>query len=171
MKRFILLLLTALFILGGCGNSSNQTAGTGDYTLTKTSGTDETNNDIIIIDKDGIKITYTGIELIQYLQDQPEAYMLVVKLNIENNSTYNITVLPMDSSVNGVMKLATSGIPLTASSGNKAITQFQFAKLDGTGIDSVNDVGKVENIEFTLSILNDADSSEILNTGAIKIIP
>lgn len=125
----------------------------------------------VIFDSDNIKITYTGMELTQYLENQPEAYMLTVSLTIENSSGYDITVYPVDASVNDVMKTATSGIPLDVLSGKKSITGFFFANLEGTGIDSVDDMADVKTIEFSLSIVDTDTYGEIVNSGSITITP
>lgn len=131
----------------------------------------EQSENTVILDKDSVKITYTGMKLTQYLPGQADAYMLTVGLTVENDSDADILVLPMDSSINGVMKMAVSGLPMTVLAGKKSLTGFSFTNLDGTGINSADDIGEVESVEFKLSVLNNSNSSEILKSDTITVTP
>lgn len=162
-KSLSLLAVTILFLLSACGTSAS-------ITEEPISPSPET-NDTVVADSDGIKITYTGIEMTQYLPNQPEAYMLSVELMIDNASDVDIVVYPEDASVNGVTKVAVSGMPLTALSGKKAVASFSFTDFEGTDIGSVDDINKVKEIDFRLSVKNNDSFDEIFKTDAISINP
>ena len=169
MKRLRFLPLAAILLLfAGCGVETGPTDSTSQTDETMTT---KASKEIILVDRDGIKITYTGINLQNYLEGQPEAIMLSVALTVENSSEHNITVLPKDSSVNGVMKLAASGIPLDVLSGKKRISTFFFTNLEGTGITSADQLDKVEEIEFRLSVVKTENLEELFTTDLIKINP
>lgn len=156
---FILIIAVAS---GGSGES---------VTAANVSPKSENVKSAVILDEDGIKITYTGMKLSQYLPGQADAYMLTVGLTVENNSGADILVLPMESSVNGVMKMAVSGLPMTVLTGKKSLTGFSFTNLEGTGINSKDDIDKVDSVEFKLSVLNNSNSSEILKSDTITVTP
>ena len=162
MKRvwsFALVLLLVALTMSGCTQKAPQEQ------------EPEETSSLVLVDKNDVKITYTGIKLTQYLPNQVEAYMLTVGLVIENTSEVDITVLPLDSSVNDVMKTAASGIPLTVLSGKKGVTGFFFANLEGTGVNSVNDIDQVEKIEFYLSVVNNDTFNEIFRSELITLTP
>ena len=123
-----------------------------------------------IVDKDGVKITYTGMELVQYSPSQSDAYMLSVGIVVENNSGVDITVLPVDSSVNDVMKIAVSGMPISVTDGKKSNTGFSFANLDGTGITPPS-MDNVQNIEFCLSVENSNTYEDLFKSDVITVHP
>ncbi len=56
-----------------------------------------------IMDENGIKITYTGFLIQEYM---PQTYMITVGLTIENSSDIDVVVAPEygQSSVNGIMR-------------------------------------------------------------------
>lgn len=157
-----LLAAIALFTISGCGTSG----GASD----SASASKETKS-IAITNTNGIKVTYTGMKLVQYLPGQSDGYMLTVGLTIQNDSDTDILVLPMDSSVNDVMETAVSGTPMTVLKGKTALVGFSFTKLDGAGINSADDIGNVKNVQFKLSVLNNNDSSDILKTDTITVTP
>ena len=82
--------------------------------------------------------------------------MVVMKVKLENKSDNEITILPMDSSVDGTMVQFTSGTLATISSG-KTFNQ-------GWIIGSM----PTDNIEFSMSIC-DENMSELVKTDILTI--
>lgn len=125
-----------------------------------------------ILNQDDIKVLYNGMSLKQYLPGQPEAYALYIGLTVENNSGVDVTLLPaaQETSVNDVMKTPTSAVPMSVPSGKKIITSFFFANLDGTGINSADDIGNVEHVDFKLSAY-DSNFNELFTSGEITVSP
>ncbi|RDY21432.1 hypothetical protein [Criibacterium bergeronii] len=99
----------------------------------------------VIFENNTLKATYTGIS---------EQGVMLVRL--ENKTENEITVLPMDSSVDGTMIQFSSGT-LATIQGNKIFNQ-------GWIIGSV----PKENIEFKMSVL-DEQMKEIFITDVIQI--
>lgn len=99
----------------------------------------------VIFENNTLKATYTGIS---------EQGVMLVRL--ENKTENEITVLPMDSSVDGTMVQFSSGT-LATIQGNKIFNQ-------GWIIGSV----PKENIEFKMSVL-DEQMKEIFITDVIQI--
>ena len=161
----VIVIIFIIFVLANWNSKGNQEVDA------KMSEEIESSNENVIYEKDEIKITYTGMKLTQYLENQPDGYMLTVSLNVENKSSKDITVYPVDSSVNGVMKTAISAMPLTILSGKKSVAGFSFANLEGTGIDSADDIDNVKEIEFRLSIKNSNTFNEIFKSDVITISP
>ena len=104
--------------------------------------------DKVIVDNEYLKATYMGIE------EQFGVVTMVV--NLENKTDGEITVLPMDSSVDDKMVQFVSGIPGTMQAG-KSFTQ-------GWAIGSVPQ----KNVEFRLSVF-DEEMNELYSSDIIKI--
>jgi hypothetical protein len=166
----LIVVFSIFAIVASFSNILNASSGASSTSTASANQKDDSENKVIV-DADGIKITYTGVKLTQYIPDQSDGYMLTAGLTIENSSGYDITVFPTDSSVNGVMKTAVAGMPLNALSGKKAVTGFSFTNLTDTGIDSVDASDKVKEIKFKLSIVNSGDSSAIYKSEEITINP
>lgn len=135
-----------------------------------TFSTSENEESQVIFQEGGIKITYTGMELIHYLPNQDDGYMLTINIKIENESDTDIVVLPMDSSVNDVMKMAVSGVPMSALSGKRAISNFSFANLEGTEIEPPSMDG-VKTVSFSLLVKNNDTFDDIYQSDPITINP
>jgi len=168
--------IVAMFcIMKACGvfdssSSQSDAQATSSESVEAASNSSSKSGDMVILDSNNLRITYTGIELTQYLPGQSNGYMLSVGLTIENNSDMDITVYPQNATVNGIMKTAGSGVPLTVLSGKKSVTSFCFANLDNTGIDSAQSVDQVKEVVFQLSIM-DSNSNEIVKSDTITINP
>lgn len=168
---FFITIIVIYAIISGIGNKENRVQAAGKTFSEMNTKSSSQSPTTVLMNKNGVKITYTGIKLTQYLENQSNGYMLSVGLKIENTSSMDITVYPINSSVNGVMKTAISGLPLTILSGKKAINAISFANLEGTGIDSVKDTNKVKDVEFRLSVCNSSNSSEVFKSDVITIKP
>lgn len=105
--------------------------------------TAEEGTEQVIYESDVLKATYLGVS------------SGMLKVRLENKTNVEITVLPMDSSVDGTMVQFTSGTLATIQPG-KIFNQAWI-------------VGNVsENVEFSMSVLN-ADMGEIEKSENIKI--
>lgn len=138
MRRILSLLCTVFLILSllGCGNAEQ---------------VPDTSKEVegqIIYEDNIIKATYEGIS--------ETSGMVVMKVKLENKSDNEITILPMDSSVDGTMVQFTSGTLATISSG-KTFNQ-------GWIIGSM----PTDNIEFSMSIC-DENMSELVKTDILTI--
>lgn len=111
----------------------------------------------VLVDQNGIKITYTGISKDNYSTD--------VKLLIENNSNQPVLVQIRDESINGFM---TSGIfSCAVEPGKKANDGISFyhSTLEENGITSISQ------IELKFNVMNGDTWRTIFETGAITINP
>lgn len=132
MKKILSLMLAGVLALAisGCGTDSSV-------------ATVETSEQVIYEDE-YIKATYQGIS------------NSIMSVSLENKSNEEITILPMDSSVDGVMKQFTSGVIATIQPG-KTFNQGWI-------------LGAMPNkeIEFSMSICG-KDMSELVRTNSLKI--
>ncbi len=132
MKKILSLMLAGVLALAisGCGTDSSV-------------ATVETSEQVIYEDE-YIKATYQGIS------------NSIMSVSLENKSNEEITILPMDSSVDGVMKQFTSGVIATIQPG-KTFNQGWI-------------LGAMPNkeIEFSMSICG-KDMSELVRTDSLKI--
>ena len=172
MKNILNIALCAVLCLSmsACSGDSSApaSASTPDVSSgsqSETSSSTDEPSEVVLVDEAGVKVIYTGMALTQYM---PGAHMITIGLRLENGSDKEVTVLPMDSSVNGVMKIGVSGMPTTALAGKTAIGGFSFANLDGTGIESEDDFDLIESIEFKLSIV-DENFKEIFKSSTINL--
>ncbi len=108
----------------------------------------------VLIDQDGIKITYMGIE---------QGFGTEIKLQIENNSEKTIVVQQRDMSVNGIM---IDGIfSCDVRPGKKANDSISI--LD-TYLEE-NDIETIEDIELYFHIFDDDTFDTILESDMITI--
>lgn len=137
MKKIISILCAAVLILGmtGCSDTSS---------VSDTSGTTEGSTEQVIYEDEYLKATYLGVS------------DTVMSVSLENKSDEEITVLPMDSSVDGTMKQFTSGTLATIQPG-KTFNQGWII-----GATPTNE------IEFSMSICG-KDMSELVRTDSLKI--
>lgn len=135
MKK-VLILLGMLLLIGtlvACEDSES------------TSQEQTSTSEQVLVDNEFIKATYSGIT------DQG-----VLMIKLENKTDKEITVLPLESSVDGTMIQFTSGTITTMPSG-KSFNQ-------GWLIGGVPE----KNVEFKMSILDDT-MTELFLTDVIKI--
>lgn len=132
MKKILSLMLAGVLALAISGCSTDSSVATG-----------ETSEQVIYEDE-YIKATYQGIS------------NSIMSVLLENKSNEEITILPMDSSVDGVMKQFTSGVIATIQPG-KTFNQGWI-------------LGAMPNkeIEFSMSICG-KDMSELVRTDSLKI--
>lgn len=134
MKKILSILCAAVLILGmtGCGSTSS------------ISDTSEESTEQVIYEDEYVKATYLGVS------------DTIMSVSLENKSDEEITVLPMDSSVDGTMKQFTSGTLATIQPG-KTFNQGWII-----GATPTNE------IEFSMSICG-KDMSELVRTDSLKI--
>lgn len=134
MKKILSILCAAVLILGmtGCGDTSS------------VSDTPEESTEQVIYEDEYIKAIYLGVS------------DTIMRVSLENKSDEEITVLPMDSSVDGTMKQFTSGTLATIQPG-KTFNQGWII-----GATPTNE------IEFSMSICG-KDMSELVRTDSLKI--
>lgn len=132
MKKILSLMLAGVLALAISGCSTDSSV-----------ATVETSEQVIYEDE-YIKATYQGIS------------NSIMSVSLENKSNEEITILPMDSSVDGVMKQFTSGVIATIQPG-KTFNQGWI-------------LGAMPNkeIEFSMSICG-KDMSELVRTDSLKI--
>lgn len=137
MKKILSILCAAVLILGmtGCGETSS---------VSDTSDTSNASAEQVIYEDEYIKATYLGVS------------DTIMSVSLENKSDEEITVLPMDSSVDGTMKQFTSGTLATIQPG-KTFNQGWIL-----GATPTNE------IEFSMSICG-KDMSELVRTDSLKI--
>jgi hypothetical protein len=139
MKR-ICLILGVLMVVGLAGCAGD----------TQDRGTDGTSS--VVYEDNGLKITFKGVSDV--------AGQIGMAFSLENNSESEITVLPLDSSVNGVMVQFVSGTLATIQSG-KTFNQVWMCNPETVGVSNSEEVESIEvSFEF-------GDN----NTGAITIVP
>lgn len=134
MKKILSILCAAVLILGMTGCSSTSSI----------SDTSEESTEQVIYEDEYVKATYLGVS------------DTIMSVSLENKSDEEITVLPMDSSVDGTMKQFTSGTLATIQPG-KTFNQGWII-----GATPTNE------IEFSMSICG-KDMSEISRTDSLKI--
>ena len=134
MKKILSILCAAVLILGmtGCGSTSS------------ISDTSEESTEQVIYEDEYVKATYLGVS------------DTIMSVSLENKSDEEITVLPMDSSVDGTKKQFTSGTLATIQPG-KTFNQGWII-----GATPTNE------IEFSMSICG-KDMSELVRTDSLKI--
>lgn len=134
MKKILSILCAAVLILGmtGCGDTSS------------VSDTSEESTEQVIYEDEYIKAIYLGVS------------DTIMSVSLENKSNEEITVLPMNSSVDGAMKQFTSGTLATIQPG-KTFNQGWIL-----GVTPTNE------IEFSMSICG-KDMSELVRTDSLKI--
>ena len=142
MKRVLIMVLLMGMIVGlsACADSDSEESG------------DKEKAEVIYEDED-IKVTNRGFDK----DDSTGMELAMFLVDIENKTDQEITVLPMDSSVDDTMVQFTSGVPATMQ-GKKEISQ-------AWGIGKDLPKGK---IQLSLSIC-DSEMSELKKTDIITV--
>lgn len=137
MKKILSILCAVVLILGmtGCSETSS---------ISDTLNTSSESTEQVIYEDEYIKATYLGIS------------NTIMSVSLENKSDEEITVLPMDSSVDGTTKQFTSGTLATIQPG-KTFNQGWIL-----GATPTNE------IKFSMSICG-KDMSELARTDSLKI--
>lgn len=148
MKK-LSILVVALMILGlcSCGSSSEPEQ-----------AAVESSAEVIYKDE-YVEATFEGVSDLPLVEG-----MTAVNLSFQNLSDQEITVLPLDSSVNDSMVQFVSGTPATMQRGKKLVYVMSFNN-ETAGI---SDYSEVKTLEFSLSV-NDADFNEISRSDILSI--
>ena len=90
--------------------------------------------------------------------------MSAINLTLKNLGDEEITVLFMDSSVNGTMVQFVSGVPATMQGGKEIVYTLSFNN-ETAGI---SDYSEIDELEFSLSV-NDANFAEISRSELLTV--
>ena len=90
--------------------------------------------------------------------------MSAINLTLKNLGDEEITVLFMDSSVNGTMVQFVSGVPATMQGGKEIVYTLSFNN-ETAGI---SDYSEIDELEFSLSV-NDANFTEISRSELLTV--
>lgn len=148
MKK-LSILVVALMILGlcSCGSSSEPEQ-----------AAVESSAEVIYKDE-YVEVTFEGVSDLPLVEG-----MTAVNLSFQNLSDQEITVLPLDSSVNDSMVQFVSGTPATMQGGKKLVYVMSFNN-ETAGI---SDYSEVKTLEFSISV-NDSDFNEISRSDILSI--
>lgn len=148
MKK-LSILVVALMILGlcSCGSSSEPEQ-----------AAVEPSAEVIYKDE-YVEVTFEGVSDLPVVEG-----MTAVNLSFQNLSDQEITVLPLDSSVNDSMVQFVSGTPATMQGGKKLAYAMSFNNETA----EISDYSEVKTLEFSLSV-NDADFNEISRSDILSI--
>ena len=148
MKK-LSILVVALMILGlcSCGSSSEP-----EQAAVEPSAQ-------VIYKDEYVEVTFEGVSDLPMVEG-----MTAVNLSFQNLSDQEITVLPLDSSVNDSMVQFVSGTPATMQGGKKLAYTMSFNN-ETAGI---SDYSEVKTLEFSLSV-NDSDFNEISRSDILSI--
>lgn len=113
----------------------------------------------VIYKDEYVEVTFEGVSDLPMVEG-----MTAVNLSFQNLSDQEITVLPLDSSVNDSMVQFVSGTPATMQGGKKLAYAMSFNN-ETAGI---SDYSEVKTLEFSLSV-NDADFNEISRSDILSI--
>ena len=154
MKKFVSLVLAfaMLLLLSSCVSSSE----TGSQEKEETP---ETVTEQVFYEDDILKATFVNVSEKAGLNG-----VGYIGVKFENKSDSEITVLPMDSSVNDTMVMYFSGVPATMQGGKKLNYALGFY-FDKAGI---TDISEVEKLEFSLEIV-DENMHQLVRTDIITI--
>lgn len=90
--------------------------------------------------------------------------MSAINLALKNLGDEEITVLFMDSSVNGTMVQFVSGVPATMQGGKEIVYTLSF----NNEIAGISDYSEIDELEFSLSV-NDTNFSEISRSELLAV--
>ena len=113
----------------------------------------------VIYKDEYVEVTFEGVSDLPLVEG-----MTAVNLSFQNLSDQEITVLPLDSSVNDSMVQFVSGTPATIQGGKKLAYAMSFN--DETA--GISDYSEVKTLEFSLSV-NDSDFNEISRSDILSI--
>ena len=148
MKK-LSILVVALMILGlcSCGSSSEPEQASVEQSAQ------------VIYKDEYVEVTFEGVSDLPMVEG-----MTAVNLSFQNLSDQEITVLPLDSSVNDSMVQFVSGTPATMQGGKKLVYVMSFNN-ETAGI---SDYTEVKTLEFSLSV-NDESFNEISRSDILSI--
>ena len=148
MKK-LSILVVALMILGlcSCGSSSEPEQAAVEQSAQ------------VIYKDEYVEVTFEGVSDLPMVEG-----MTAVNLSFQNLSDQEITVLPLDSSVNDSMVQFVSGTPATMQGGKKLAYAMSFNN-ETAGI---SDYSEVKTLEFSISV-NGSDFNEISRSDILSI--
>ena len=147
MKKIIsAALLISLCFLTACGSSSSSSSDASSKSQSSASTSEATTEDSssqksgqVIYEDDNLKAEYLGVS--------DNAGYIMINMHFENKTDGELTVYPMDSSVNGVTVQYTSGMPATMQ-GGKVCNQSWAFNQDTVGIKTSSEV---KSLQFKLN--------------------
>lgn len=172
ISLFMILSIAFVVFAGGCTTTSNTTQTTNpddDVIVEHETTTVETEAEApttvktaskiekLLMDKNGIKIYYKGIEDSEYGDEKN------ILIKIENNSKKKYTVQQRDLSINGYMIDGT--ISETVEVGKKSNTDISIWESD---LDK-NDITTITDISLKFHVFNDDDWSDNFDSDTINI--
>ena len=113
----------------------------------------------VIYKDEYVEVTFEGVSDLPMVEG-----MTAVNLSFQNLSDQEITVLPLDSSVNDSMVQFVSGTPATMQGGKKLAYAMSFNN-ETAGI---SDYSEVKTLEFSL-LVKDSDFNEISRSDILSI--
>lgn len=151
---FLLLNLTACVTVPNSNINEPITTSTNDAAPVKPVST--TINEVVLVDMADIKITAKELS-------NDGLFGAELKILIENNSTYDLTVQARNASVNGYM--IETMLSADVAAGKKANDELIFSatELEACGIETIAD------IEFAFHIFNTEDWNTYLDTDLIQV--
>ncbi|RRG04973.1 MAG: hypothetical protein DUD30_04545 [Lactobacillus sp.] len=139
-KRILIPLLCMMLAFAGCAPSVNVYAAKKTTTTKKKKATKKKKKSTkkVLYNDSTLKATFTGIS--------ENAGFIIINVKLQNKSDDEITVLPMDSSVNDTMVMYTSGT-LATIQGHKTLNQRWTFKQDTV---SISKPSQVKTLDFKL---------------------
>lgn len=121
------------------------------------------NSGTVVLDQDGIRVVALGLEKEDQSAGDYIYYYYHLNLYIENNSDYNVAVVPDEISINGFM--VNSFMYCEVLPGKVAYDKISFTK----EVLEYNNIISIENMEFRLDV-SDADTfKELVESEVISL--
>lgn len=149
MKKITVALLISLCFLTACSGSADSSGSTGNSSAkSETSAESDSQKAQVVYEDDSLKAEYLGVS--------DNAGYVLINMHFENKTDGEMTVLPMDSSVNDVAVQYTSGMPATMQAGKTCNQSWTFNQ-DTVGIKTSDEV---KSLQFKLNF-NDTTTENI----------
>lgn len=155
MKKVIALVMSfvMVFSLAACSSTENTQDSSADHT------SQEENSTLVVYEDEYVKVIFTGMTENESVPDTAIACFA-----LENLSDQEITVYPMDSSVNDTMVMFLSGFPATMQAGKK-FNQGWFFTFQNAG---VSELSEITQLEFSLRIV-DSEFTDLAKTDILTV--
>lgn len=140
----IMVVIIAAITSNGTTSTSSQT----NQTTNNSENTSSTSNEKVIYEDNNLKVTFLGVS--------DKLGYIMISARFENKTDGELTVYPMDSSVNGTMVMYVSGVPASMQA-HKNFNQSWTFNQETVGI---KEASEVKNLEFKLHY-NDVTSNTI----------
>lgn len=149
MKKITVALLISLCFLTACSGSADSSGSAGSSSAkSETSAETDSQKAQVVYEDDSLKAEYLGVS--------DNAGYVLINMHFENKTDGEMTVLPMDSSVNDVAVQYTSGMPATMQAGKVCNQSWTFNQ-DTVGIKTSDEV---KSLQFKLNF-NDTTTDNI----------